>query len=333
MPLPIIFIGIATVTGALGASATVKAGVDHSKAKKINLNSEERIAQAATRLEALRKQCGDALTELGEEKIFVLSNSISSFLNTFTKIKNVDFADSVGLSELHKFHVDQTTFSEIGELQHFAASLATGSIAGVAGGALTALGAYSAAASFAAASTGTAISALSGAAATNATLAFFGGGSLAAGGLGMAGGTAVLGGLVAGPALLVMGIITGANAGKGLEEAKAHAAEADVICEQLETGVLQCTAIRRMAYMFHNLLARLDAYFLPLIHSMEDIVASEGTDYSLYSAESRKIIAASAAAAVSIKAVLDTPILTADGALTDESGRVRLRLSQQLDEE
>ncbi len=149
----------------------------------------------------------------------------------------------------------------------------------------------------------------------------------------MAGGTAVLGGLVAGPALLVMGIITGANAGKGLEEAKAHAAEADVICEQLETGVLQCTAIRRMAYMFHNLLARLDAYFLPLIHSMEDIVANEGTDYSLYPAESRKIIAASAAAAVSIKAVLDTPILTADGALTDESERVTLRLSQQLDEE
>ena len=192
---------------------------------------------------------------------------------------------------------------------------------------------------------------IGGAAATNATLAFFGGGSLAAGGLGMAGGTAVLGGLVAGPALLVMGIITGANAGKGLEEAKAHAAEADVICEQLETGVLQCTAIRRMAYIFHNLLARLDAYFLPLIHSMEDIVkyadkvlvmnrgrlfcfeASEGTDYSLYSAESRKIIAASAAAAVSIKAVLDTPILTADGALTDESGRVTLHLSQQLDEE
>lgn len=205
MPLPIIFIGIAAVTGALGASATVKAGVDHSKAKKINLNSEERIAQAATRLETLRKQCGDALTELGEEKIFVLSNSISSFLNTFTKIKNVDFADSVGLSELHKFHVDQTTFSEIGELQHFAASLATGSIAGVAGGALTALGAYSAAASFAAASTGTAISALSGAAATNATLVFFSGGSLAAGGIGMAGGTAVLGGLVAGPALLLWG--------------------------------------------------------------------------------------------------------------------------------
>ena len=43
------------------------------------------------------------------------------------------------------------------------------------------------------ASTGTAISSLSGVAATNATLAWLGGGTLAAGGLGMAGGAIVLG--------------------------------------------------------------------------------------------------------------------------------------------
>ena len=263
--------------------------------------------------------------------MFVLSNSIASFLDTFIKIKNVDFADSVGLSELSKFHVDHTTFEEIGELGHFAVSLAGGSIAGVAGGALTALGAYSAAASFATASTGTAISTLSGAAASNATLAFFGGGSLATGGLGMAGGAAVLGGLVAGPALLVMGIITGANAGKGLENAKARAAEADVICEQLETGVVQCISIRRRTYMFHNLLARLDAFFLPLIHAMEDVVTKEGTDYSTYSVESRKIIASAAATAVSIKTVLDTPILTADGSITDESEMVTTKLLQNME--
>ena len=157
MPLPLIFIGIAVVTGATGAGATVKAGVDHSKAKKINTNTEERITYAANRLNDLRGQCGEALQHLGEEKLFVLSGSITSFLDSFSKIKNVDFADSEGLSELNKFHVDETTFEEIGELGHFAASLATGSIAGAAGGALTALGAYSAAATFATASTGTAI--------------------------------------------------------------------------------------------------------------------------------------------------------------------------------
>lgn len=331
MPLPLIFIGIAVATGVTGAGATVKAGVDHDKAKKINANAEERITQAANHLEVLRGQCGEALQGLGEEKLFVLKNSITSFLNTFTKIKNVDFTNSEGLSELSKFHIDETSFDEIGELGHFATSLAAGSIAGAAGGALTALGAYSAAATFATASTGTAISTLSGAAATNATLAFFGGGSLATGGLGMAGGVAVLGGLVAGPALLVMGIITGATAGKGLEEAKSHATEADVICAQLEMGAMQCIAIRRRTYMFHNLLARLDAYFLPLIHSMEAIVEKEGVDYAKYSVESRKVIASAAATAISIKAVLDTPILTAEGAVTDESEAVTAKLVASID--
>jgi hypothetical protein len=278
----------------------------------------------------LRHQCGGALQDLGAEKLFVLSNSVTAFLDTFTKIKNVDFADSEGLSELTKFHIDETSFSKIGELGHFAASIAAGSIAGVAGGALTALGAYSAAATFATASTGTAISTLSGAAATNATLAFFGGGSLATGGLGMAGGTVVLGGLVAGPALLVMGIITGATAGKGLEEAKSHAAEADVICAQLEMGAVQCIAIRRRTYMFHNLLARLDADFLPLIHAMEEIVEKQGIDYAKYSIENRKVIASAAATAISIKAVLDTPILTADGALTEASEKVTIELIENI---
>ena len=143
MPLPLLFIGIAAVTGATGAGATVKAGVDHSKAKKINANSEERIAYAVNRLNVLREQCGDALQNLGKEKLFVLSGSIAAFLDTFSKIKNVDFGDSEGLWELSKFHVDETTFEEIGELGHFAVSLAAGSVVGAAGGALTALGAAS----------------------------------------------------------------------------------------------------------------------------------------------------------------------------------------------
>ncbi len=71
--------------------------------------------------------------------------------------------------------------------------------------------------------------------------------------------------------------------------------------------------------MFYNLLARLDAYFLPMIYKMEDIFQAEGDDYQQYNVESRKAIASCASIAVSIKAVLDTPILTDDGLLTDAS--------------
>ena len=237
----------------------------------------------------------------------------------FQKIKNVDFKDSEGLDELKKMHIDEQDFVEMRSLVNFAGSLAGGAVAGTAGGALAAFGAYGAAQALAFASTGTAISALSGAAATNATLAFFGGGSLAAGGLGMAGGTAVLGGLVAGPALMVMGLVAGNAAKKNLEKAYTNKAEAIQIASQLNVAGLQCETIRRRTYMFYNLLARLDTYFLPLIYKMEDIVVNEGEDYRAYSTDSKKVIASCASVAVSVKTVLDTPLLTDDGLLTDES--------------
>ena len=176
--------------------------------------------------------------------------------------------------------------------------------------------------SLATASTGTAIASLGGAAASNATLAFFGGGSIAAGGLGMAGGIVVLGGLVAGPALLVMGLITSKKSEEKLEIAKGNAAQADEIVAELRNASFQCDAIRRRTYMFYSFLARLDARFLPLVFEMEDIIAKEGEDYSLYAPESKKVIIQAATTAGSIKALLDTPILTKEGNLTDESMRL-----------
>lgn len=71
--------------------------------------------------------------------------------------------------------------------------------------------------------------------------------------------------------------------------------------------------------MFYNLLVRLDSYFLPLIYRMEEIIADEGTDYSQFNLDSKKTIASAASVAVTIKAVLDTPILSESGALTEES--------------
>lgn len=331
MPLPLLFIGIAVATGATGVGKTIKAGVDQSNAKKINASSNERIENAANRLDAHRKLCGVSLQNLGEEKVFVLSGSIKSFLESFEQIKNVDFVESEGLRELNKLHIDGKEFAELGEMSKFSLSLAKGTATGAAGGAIAAFGAYSAATTFATASTGTAIASLSGVASTNATLAFFGGGSLATGGLGVAGGTAVLGGLVAGPALLVMGFVVGAKAGKALEDAKANAYKANEICEELKNGAIQCIAIRRRTYMFYSLLARLDAYLMPLVDKMKTIISKEGTDYSLYTKESKNTIACAASAAVTVKSILDTPVLTDNGNLTAESESVATNLIETME--
>ena len=319
MPIPLLFIGVAAVTGSFGIKKTVVAGKDAFNASKINKNANDLVEESTAWINEQRSACGKALQNLGHEKISVLNGSIKQFLDTFTQIKNVDFQESVGLDELKKLHIDKKDFKDLSSMVSFSGSLAGGAAAGTAGGALIALGAYGAAQALAVASTGTAIASLSGAAATNATLAFFGGGSLAAGGLGMAGGMAVLGGIVAGPALLVTGFIAGSAAKKNLEKAITNRAEAVQIAEQHSAGALQCEAIRRRTYMFYNLLARLDTYFLPLIFRMEDILKEEGDDYRAYKSDSKKAIASCASIAVTIKTVLDTPLLSDDGLLTDES--------------
>lgn len=319
MVLTAVFIGVAAVSGAAGIGTTVKAAVDSSHAHSINDEANLKIRNAAERLDFLRKKCGDSLEKIGEEKLFVLNNSINEFITHFQKIKNVDFSEAEGILEINNLHVDKNDFEELAEMSKLSLTLVEGGISGVAGGTLAAVGAYGAASTFATASTGTAIASLSGAAASNATLAFFGGGSIAAGGLGVAGGTAVLGGLVAGPALLVMGIISSAKAGKTLQDAYANNAKADEICAELDVASVECIAIRRRCYMFYSLLAKLDSYLYSLNQEMKKIIKTEGVDYSKYSDKSKKTIAAIVSNVASIKAVLDTTILTEDGKLTPES--------------
>ena len=330
MALPLLFIGAAVATGAVGGTKTIKAVSDNSKAGQINEIANQSIENARDQLDRQRKEVGSALESLGKEKLTILNRSVTDFVTSFEKIKNIDFQSSIGLEELKNLHIDQNTFHELKELGNFALGVAGGAAAGVAGGALTAVGAYGAAMTFATASTGTAISTLSGAAATNATLAFFGGGSLATGGLGMAGGMYVLGGLVAGPALMVMGMITEAKSKEKLEKALSNKAQADEIVESLNAASVQCSAIRRRTYMFYNLLAHLDALFLPQVWKMQDIVENEGLDYRAYTLESQKAIAAAASTACTIKAVLDTPILTPEGELTEASENVTKEIGDRI---
>ena len=330
MPLPLFFIGAAVATGAIGGAKNIKAVADNAKAGQINNQANMSIELTKSSLEHQRSAVGTALDKLGALKLDVLDHDVMNFVSLFEQIKNIDFQSSVGLEELKNLHIDENTFKELKELSSFALEVAGGAAAGAVGGALTALGAYGAAMTFASASTGTAIASLSGAAATNATLAFFGGGSLAAGGLGMAGGMAVLGGLVAGPALMVMGMITGAKAQEKLENALSNKAQADEIVESLDAASVQCVAVRRRTYMFYNLLAHLDSYFLPQIWKMEDIIKSEGTDYREYKPESKKAIAAAASTACTIKSVLDTPILTVEGELTEASEKVSAEIGARI---
>lgn len=322
MPIPIVFIAIAIGTGGLGLGKTVKAGIDTHKAKKVTTEANSLLDAAIKRLNKAKRHSGKKLEQLGKTKVEVLDSSVNHFIRSFEKIKNIDFKKSDGLTEINKLKSDKQVMKELKEMGGFATSILSGVAGGALGGALTAFGAYSAAGAFAAASTGTAIASLSGAAATNATLAFFGGGSLAAGGLGMAGGTAVLGGLVAGPALAIMGIIVGAKASKAKDEAYSNLAQAQKYAKEYDLATALCNAIASRCDMFCNILKELDSLFKPLLDSMDDTIDKYGTDFSAYPVENKQNIAAAASLVISIKAVLDTPILTQNGDLTSESAKI-----------
>ena len=322
MPLPLIPFLIAVGTSAVGIGKSVKAAVDKNTANKTNKKANEIVNQAKNRINVAREKSGSSIKALGRKKLDVSSYSINRFVNTFGKLKNVDFRQSVGLNELSKFQIDSQSLSELKELGSFATSIINGLGGGALGGALTAFGAYSAAGTFAAASTGTAIASLNGVAATNATLAFFGGGSLATGGAGIAGGTMVLGGLVAGPALAIMGLIVGSKASKAKDEAYSNLAQARKYSEEMDAAVDLCRAIAKRADMFRELLSKLERYFDMSIKQMQEAIVEHGNDFRSFSQQQKESVAASASLAKAIKSVIDTPILTKDGNLTSQSENI-----------
>ncbi|MBO1304541.1 hypothetical protein JZO70_00090 [Enterococcus sp. 669A] len=319
MPLPLFLGAAAAAAAAAGVGKGAHSVAQNKKAKELNSHAQNLYEEAKTKAEKARKASSNSLESLGRKKLNILDGNISTFVETFSQIKNVELENSVGLDELKVFSLDEQSIAEMKELGTMATSMLGGLAGGTLGGALTAFGAYNAAMALGAASTGTAIATLSGAAATNATLAFFGGGAIASGGLGIAGGSMVLGGLVAGPALAVLGFALDAKASANLDKAYANLAEAKKIEEELLIVTDLCTGIAQRSKMFYKLLSKLDNLLTPLNSTMSYIVETEGTDFSKYNQTAKEKIAMSASVASAIKSILDTPILTSDGELTEES--------------
>lgn len=322
MPIPLILGAIAAAGAAVGVGKGLQAMSDNDEAKRINADAQEIYDSAQENLGIARDLTKNALEELGEKKLEICQGTLTKFVNSFGRIKNVELENSAGLRELAKFKIDKGNFAELKEVTVLAGSVASGAASGAAAGAAVAVGAYGAAGALATASTGTAIAGLSGAAATNATLAFFGGGSLAAGGLGVAGGTMVLGALVAGPALAVLGFVMGAKASANLDNARSNRAKARETAEQIQVLISACEGIKERAEMFTGLLGKLDEVLTPMLIKLDTVIEFAGTDYHEYPAPAQKSIAALAATVQATKAMLDTPLLDANGALTDESQEI-----------
>lgn len=316
MAIPLI-IGVAV--GATGLYKAGKALYDNNEANEVNNMAENIVNHAKYEMEKARVECEEALNSLGQCKADALRINVNNFLETFQKIKNIDFAHDGNLGNLQLKEFNEVALREMANSVSFVVSSGLGIGSGTLGGALTAFGAYNATMMFAAASTGTAISSLSGAAATNATLAWLGGGTLASGGMGVAGGTLALGALAAGPALLVAGWYMGSKAEKRLNEAHSNKAEANKFAADVDAAIAISDGIRDVALTAANILSELRKYARRNLAKLNTLIAEHGVDYTTYDDENKMIVLKNVKIMQVIKATIDTPILNEKGDLLGDA--------------
>lgn len=157
------------------------------------------------------------------------------------------------------------------------------------------------------------------------------GGSLSGIGGGLLALGAGLGSIVAGSAAFGLGnIVMLAKAKSQKDKAYANLAEAKRAAEELNNAGLVCDGIRRRSNMFYNLLVRLDFLFTPLVIQTASAIQEHKGNYQSFSLSQKHTVAATFALAGTIKAVLDTPILSKNGELTEESEHLIPQVKEQI---
>ncbi|GEM77834.1 hypothetical protein [Vibrio superstes] len=138
-------------------------------------------------------------------------------------------------------------------------------------GGTTAVGAWALVSTVGSASTGASIAGLSGVAASNATLAWFGGGSLAAGGAGMTGGMAALGGIVALPVLYFASKGAYKKAQKIVEATKELNAEISQLKFILPQAKEELKQVRQQALFIEEISARYEMMALRILNDIAEL--------------------------------------------------------------
>ena len=305
----------AAAAGVYGIWKGVKGASDQSDASDLNSDAQSMVNRARQRVDAQRQAVNDVLEDYGARKLRAFDSVISDFLKTFARLKNVEVVQSPELDKLSLGDFSTRTLNGLRQDYQALKDAGLGLGAGLGGGAALAFGAYSGTMMFATASTGTAIASLSGVAATNATLAWLGGGSLAAGGMGMAGGMMVLGGIVAGPALAIFGHIVGNKGEEALNNARSNMEKAKTLKADGEKVITQLDAIGQVTALANATFSVITTNLRRSVGRLEKVLEAEGENFAAFIPESKETVFRTVKFAQLIKAMIDTPILDENGAL------------------
>lgn len=353
MPLPLILGGIAAVAGVVGVAKGAKSVSNNNEAKDLNERAEDIYENARSEMEDQRTYTTEMLADLGEVKLRVWDEVIGRFVTLVEKVNAVELQGAAAVDQNRHATISNGELAQMKNISLQAGEVISGGVQSLGAGALAGVASYGGAVMFASASTGTAISTLSGVAATNATLAWFGGGSLAAGGLGMVGGAAVLGGIVAGPAIALGGFLMEAKSKKNLAEAKANLSKARKAAEEFQTATSMLEAISQIAEQFGEAILELETRMNIVLNELEEAliqaeenrsqlfsfkakkffsgIVGKGTPlhYADLNMEQKEILHVSYQFAQVMKMLLETPLLDKKGAL-DENCLKAIEPAQSL---
>jgi len=324
MPIPFLLIGGAIASGIFGAVKGGEAISKNSQAKEILEKAEERFNKNKKVMEAQRQNTSKELEEYGKLKIKIWDEQFTRFLDLYKNFKNVRIEGQAELDQELSKSLTPEALKEMKTLSVTAGEIVAGGLGAVGTGALAGIASYGGAMMFASASTGTAIASLSGVAATNATLAWFGGGSLAAGGLGMAGGAAVLGGLVAGPIIAVGGFFMAAKANENLEHARTKAVEANREIEKMNNAISLLKQIESLTKQYYDLVTRLNNKITDLMDQLELMVfdlkcSTDIIDYNDLDIQEKEFLQQNIIAIQLMKIILEKPLMTEEGKIQPSS--------------
>lgn len=290
MPLPLLLIGAAALSGATGLAG---AGIGATKMKKANEQMKlikERHQANLDNFEIYQKKTLHKMDQLGAKELQILQ-SFEEFSSVFEKIHNKPTFSDVKLGGINIPKYDGEELKEVSIGAGVLLGGIGGATLGTAGG-FAAAGATSAAVTaLGTASTGTAIASLSGVAATNATLAALGGGALSAGGGGMALGSSILSGATLGVGLLIGGAIFGitgfvlsAKADEAFIQMEAAEKEIVTICNYL-------AKLYNAAEKFEQVLEDVNILYRNHFNQMQKIVEQQGkTDWQQLNNDEQLVI-------------------------------------------
>lgn len=316
MPLPLIPVllgGAALASAAFGAKKGYDAYQDTKEAQEWHEYAQRKYKQAEKELDEARENAQNKFEELGT----LQSQIVSGVLREYQEI--IDKLDIQGAKSLQdairceEFNLAKTRDSIV-SLQ----TALTGVVGGIVGGVAAGFGAFGSAGLLATASTGTAISTLSGVAATNATLAWFGGGSLAAGGLGIAGGTLVLGSIVAAPVILVAGTIFAASAEKKKYDAEAYANSIRVLQRAMNA---ESMSWQHMANRTTEKIDTIRDGYMAMSASLSDvsnIIYSKGLQVSQWAENEQMTLKTMMQVAETLVTTINSPLMNDEDKLTIE---------------